>query len=146
MLKNIHRQLSPLILQICRFSTNTAIEHTKKINPKILFCKLVKNNVIYFLNRVKYCNSVGRNKLNQCSLITKCSFAGASVPMIVNIDYEQMKKFINQNEVLVIDVRTKEELAETGVLPNSYNIPCMFDAISTQVHKLYSVIMTLFLF
>lgn len=53
--------------------------------------------------------------------------------MITNIDYEQMKKFISQNEVLVIDVRTKEELAETGVLPNSYNIPCMFKIISTRL-------------
>lgn len=54
--------------------------------------------------------------------------------MITNIDYEQMQKFISQNEVLVIDVRTREELAETGVLPNSYNIPCMFDIISTRVN------------
>lgn len=53
--------------------------------------------------------------------------------MITNIDYEQMKKFTGQNEVLIIDVRTKEELAETGVLPNSYNIPCMFDIITTLV-------------
>lgn len=53
MLKNIKRQFSPLILQICRFSSNTAIEHTKKINPKVLFGKLVKN-VMFFLNQVKH--------------------------------------------------------------------------------------------
>jgi len=34
-----------------------------------------------------------------------------------------LKDFINQNDVLIIDVRTKEELAATGVLPNSHNIP-----------------------
>lgn len=141
MLKNIKREFSPLILRICRFSSNAAIEHSKKINSKVLFGKLVKN--VIFLNQVKRWNFVGRNKLNQCSLITKSSFACASVPVITNIENEQMKKFIGQSEVLVIDVRTKEELAETGVLPNSYNIPCMFDIITSE---LYSVMMTLFSF
>ncbi|XP_026821986.1 rhodanese domain-containing protein CG4456-like isoform X2 [Rhopalosiphum maidis] len=62
-------------------------------------------------------------KSNSCSLIQNRSFAGTSPPLITDINYEKLKDFINQNDVLIIDVRTKEELAATGVLPNSYNIP-----------------------
>jgi rhodanese-related sulfurtransferase len=50
---------------------------------------------------------------------------GKFSPVIKEINYEQLKKFINSNEALIIDVRNKEELAATGVLPNSYNIPRM---------------------
>jgi len=52
-------------------------------------------------------------------------FSGISPPFITNINYEQLNKFIAQNDSLIIDVRTKEELAATGILPNSINIPCM---------------------
>jgi len=40
-----------------------------------------------------------------------------------------LKEFINQNEVIIIDVRTKEELAATGTLPNSYNIPRVYKTL-----------------
>jgi len=58
-----------------------------------------------------------------CLLIQNHSFAGISPPIITGINYEKLKEFINQNNVLIIDVRTKEELAATGVLPNTCNIP-----------------------
>lgn len=53
------------------------------------------------------------------------NIGGISSPIINEMNYEQLKKCINQNEALIIDVRNKEELAATGVLPNSYNIPRM---------------------
>lgn len=59
-----------------------------------------------------------------CGLIQQnCSLGSTSPPLITNIDYDNFKRFIEQNNALIIDVRTKEELAATGVLPNSYNIP-----------------------
>lgn len=54
------------------------------------------------------------------------NFAGSSTPTVTNIGYDQLKTFIQRNEALIIDVRSKDELAATGVLPNSYNIPCKF--------------------
>lgn len=54
-------------------------------------------------------------------------FAGTSPTSIKELNYEQLKKYINHNDTLIIDVRTKKELAETGILPNSHNIPRMFD-------------------
>jgi len=49
--------------------------------------------------------------------------------LITDINYERLKEFMKHNEVLIIDVRTKEELAVTGVLPYSYNIPRMFNIL-----------------
>lgn len=42
--------------------------------------------------------------------------------------YEDVKKVTEnpKSPVLLIDVREPEELAETGCLPNSVNIPCEF--------------------
>lgn len=40
-----------------------------------------------------------------------------------------MKKFINQTDTAIIDVRSKKEVSKTGVLPNSHHIPRKFDLI-----------------
>lgn len=53
-------------------------------------------------------------------------FAEDSLPSVQNISYGQLKEFLNENKVLIIDVRIKEEIASTGVLPSSSNIPCKF--------------------
>ncbi|KAK4881118.1 hypothetical protein RN001_004437 [Aquatica leii] len=42
---------------------------------------------------------------------------------IKNIDYQGVKSLKDQNSVLLVDVREPKELQETGVLPNSVNIP-----------------------
>lgn len=62
------------------------------------------------------------------------SFVNISPPSISEIDYEHFKKFIDQNDALIIDVRSKEELATTGVLPNSHNIPSMNNTINRVNH------------
>lgn len=62
------------------------------------------------------------------SLFQNRNFANSSPTNITEINAEQLKEFIIQNEALIIDVRTKKELVATGVLPNSLNIPCMFNA------------------
>lgn len=43
-----------------------------------------------------------------------------------NIDFDKLLVLINLS-TLIIDVREKKELAETGVLPNSINIPCKYN-------------------
>lgn len=55
-----------------------------------------------------------------------CGFACDSQPTVPTINYEQLKEFINENKVLIIDVRIKEEIALTGIIPNSSNIPCTY--------------------
>jgi len=40
-----------------------------------------------------------------------------------NVDYEGLLSKMNQNNSYVIDVRERSELAATGSLPNSINIP-----------------------
>lgn len=60
-------------------------------------------------------------------MIQNRNFSDILTTNITNINSEQLKEFIVQNEALIIDVRTREELAATGVLPNSHNIPCMFN-------------------
>lgn len=56
------------------------------------------------------------------SLIQNRNFGGSS-PTFTNIDYDKLKEFINKNNALIIDVRSKEELAATGIIPHSQNIP-----------------------
>lgn len=73
----------------------------------------------YFLSGVV----VNKQFMKKTKSMILCNFSSTSLPSITDINYERLKEFINQNEVLIIDVRTKEELAATGVLPNSYNIP-----------------------
>ncbi|XP_060873745.1 rhodanese domain-containing protein CG4456-like [Metopolophium dirhodum] len=109
MLNILRSRFSPFMVQMHYFSSGTVVNKqlTKTTKPMILY----------------------NTKSNLCSLIQNRSFAGTSPPLITDINYERFKKFINQNEVLIIDVRTKEELAATGVLPNSYNIP--LDELST---------------
>lgn len=41
-----------------------------------------------------------------------------------SVNYDKLKKLIKEKSVHLIDVREKHELLETGVLPNSVNIPC----------------------
>jgi len=102
MLKILRSQCSPFIVQMHYLSGKVVNKQfTKKTKPILLY----------------------KAKSNSCSLIQNRSFAGTSPPLITDINYEKLKDFINQNDVLIIDVRTKEELAATGVLPNSYNIP-----------------------
>ena len=38
--------------------------------------------------------------------------------------FDELLKSIETNEVIVIDVRFHSELQETGIIPNSYSIPC----------------------
>ncbi|CAH1735992.1 rhodanese domain-containing protein CG4456-like [Aphis gossypii] len=102
MLKILRSQFSPFIGQM---------HHLSGIVVSKQFMKKTKPIILY------------KAKLNQCSIIQNRSFAGTSPPIITDINYERLKEFINQNDALIIDVRTKEELATTGVLPNSYNIP-----------------------
>lgn len=40
-----------------------------------------------------------------------------------SVNYDKLKKLIKEKSVHLIDVREKHELLETGVLPNSVNIP-----------------------
>lgn len=40
--------------------------------------------------------------------------------------YEEVKNLAKRPEVLLIDVREPNELAETGVVPTAINIPCKF--------------------
>ncbi|CAI6362496.1 unnamed protein product [Macrosiphum euphorbiae] len=103
MLNILRSKFSPFMVQMHYFSSGTVV------NKQLT--KTTKHIILY------------KTKSNSCSLIQNRSFAGTSPPLITDINYERLKKFINQNEVLIIDVRTKEELAATGVLPNSYNIP-----------------------
>nr|CAH7765052.1 unnamed protein product [Callosobruchus chinensis] len=44
----------------------------------------------------------------------------------LTVSFEEVKKFGNQpsKDVYIIDVREPMELQETGVIPNSINIPC----------------------
>lgn len=41
--------------------------------------------------------------------------------------YEEVKDLPNHPEKLLIDVREPTELAETGSIPTSINIPCKID-------------------
>nr|CAI5851036.1 unnamed protein product [Callosobruchus analis] len=49
--------------------------------------------------------------------------------------FEDVKKFGNQpsKDVYIIDVREPSELQETGVIPSSINIPCMYNYFSNYV-------------
>ncbi|XP_015376040.1 PREDICTED: heat shock protein 67B2-like isoform X2 [Diuraphis noxia] len=103
MLKILKSNFSPFMVQMYHFSSGIIVN--KQLTKKM------KHMILYKTNSNLY------------SLIQNCSFADTSSPIIADINYEKLKELINQNEVLIIDVRTKEELAATGVLPNSSNIP-----------------------
>ncbi|XP_015376032.1 PREDICTED: heat shock protein 67B2-like isoform X1 [Diuraphis noxia] len=109
MLKILKSNFSPFMVQMYHFSSGIIVN--KQLTKKM------KHMILYKTNSNLY------------SLIQNCSFADTSSPIIADINYEKLKELINQNEVLIIDVRTKEELAATGVLPNSSNIP--LDELST---------------
>ncbi|XP_025199065.1 rhodanese domain-containing protein CG4456-like isoform X2 [Melanaphis sacchari] len=105
MFKILRSQFSSFIIQMPHRP------HLSGIVVKKLFTKKTKPVILY------------KAKSNSCSLIQSRSFSATSQPLITEINYEKLKELMNQNDVLIIDVRTKEELAATGVLPNSYNIP-----------------------
>lgn len=57
MFKKTIRQFSPFIFRFCKFSSSKAIEQSKKINPKCLFCKLLNKENLVSLNvksQIKY--------------------------------------------------------------------------------------------
>jgi len=100
-MSKIVRQYSSVVLRMYHFSSSNKIDYTKKNNSKLLYL----------------------SNLNSSILMQNHGFSGISPPLITNINYEQLNKFIAQNDSLIIDVRTKKELAATGILPNSINIP-----------------------
>ena len=51
------------------------------------------------------------------------------------IDYEELSKAIEKDQVLVIDVRKHSEMEETGKLPKSHSIPRKVD-VKVKVMKL----------
>lgn len=73
-------------------------------------------------NRTSDCNVTP----DLSSSIQNNSLASPVHPPIPTVSYEQLKEIIEHNTALIIDVRTKNELAETGVIPNSLNIPSTF--------------------
>ena len=55
--------------------------------------------------------------------ITASLIKMSSVPIAT---YEEVKDLPNHPEKLLIDVREPSEIAETGSIPTSINIPCKF--------------------
>lgn len=43
---------------------------------------------------------------------------------MITVDYDYVKKAVNNTRTLIIDVREPEELIEHGYIPSSINIPC----------------------
>lgn len=46
------------------------------------------------------------------------------------VSFEELRNLQKENKTLIIDVREPSELLETGILPNSINIPCKFCTIN----------------
>lgn len=124
------------IISICFNSANNIIlwffDTNRESRTKIeIVNKLIILLKIYLHSL--YWNVKDKAKPKYCSLIQYYNFTHTSPPgsppSIKEVNYEQLKEYINQNEALIIDVRTKKELVETGVLPNSYNIPSMYVVI-----------------
>ena len=46
------------------------------------------------------------------------------IRMLIEIKFDDLLKLIENNEVIVMDVRFHSELHETGIIPKSYSIPC----------------------
>ena len=42
------------------------------------------------------------------------------------VDFEYVRKGLEENTIVLIDVRTDEEHARDGVIPGALNIPCMY--------------------
>jgi len=93
--------LFPVILVTRAFSSNKVIVRADK-----------------FVTKLPY-----KTKPDWRSPMRNRNFAGTPSPSVTNINYEQLKKFIVENKASIIDVRNKDELAATGVIPNSHNIP-----------------------
>lgn len=43
-----------------------------------------------------------------------------------NVDYKNVKKATQNSSIYIIDVREPQELKDSGVIPNSINIPRKF--------------------
>lgn len=62
------------------------------------------------------------------SIFTLVQYSSAQTMVQVPIaTYEEVKDLPNHPETLLIDVREPAEIAETGSIPTSINIPCKFD-------------------
>ncbi|XP_050429382.1 uncharacterized protein LOC126838750 isoform X2 [Adelges cooleyi] len=70
--------------------------------------------------------------LHSSRLLVTHNISTKTTPIMNNIDFDKLLVLINLS-TLIIDVREKKELAETGVLPNSINIP------SSEFEKLYKI-------
>lgn len=57
---------------------------------------------------------------------------------VKTIDYNQLKKYIDEKSIYLVDVREKKELEETGVLPNSVNVPCKYRRCSEFLKVLHN--------
>lgn len=75
-------------------------------------------------NRVRYSSLITLLLLN---LSTCASLKMSLVPIAT---YEEVKDLPNHPEKLLIDVREPAEIAETGSIPTSINIPCKFDIVA----------------
>lgn len=65
-----------------------------------------------------------------CLLRFSCSLQAVSCAQEMSIQiatYEEVKDLPNHPEKLLIDVREPAEIAETGSIPTSINIPCEYD-------------------
>lgn len=72
-----------------------------------------------------------RDKTLSCVFITVLvvvsSIASVKMSSVEIATYEEVKDLPNHPEKLLIDVREPAEIAETGSIPTSINIPCKFD-------------------
>nr|CAD7421318.1 unnamed protein product [Timema poppensis] len=67
------------------------------------------------------------------SRITIMAFKGCKSHH-ATISYEDMMEVMDEFSGILIDVREQEEIAETGSIPNSINIPCVTLAIDLTVY------------
>lgn len=69
-----------------------------------------------------------RNTIFDCVLISilafTCSSSAEKMSSVSIATYEEVKDLPNHPEKLLIDVREKAEIAETGSIPKAINIPC----------------------
>ena len=47
-----------------------------------------------------------------------------TVNYYVVIEFPELLSSMEKKDVIVVDVRNRDELKETGKLPGSYNVPC----------------------
>jgi hypothetical protein len=49
----------------------------------------------------------------------------------VDLTYDDIIELKSQNAIILVDVREREEIQETGKLPDSVNIPCEYFKLNT---------------